>query len=245
MNIFPYLRTKRIAVALRELTLGEGMAVCQIPGARNEAATTALLRFVADKAETPRPGYITDPRMWTVGERIRVVAHYMMQMADDGPNFAVGSGHLVDYVMLDSEEAPDPVPVGELDGQAYRYWPMVGALAEVLELECSKRADWFIAAAATLVLPDGVQPPAWADMADTAILTWVRERVDAFKARPESETELLFAMAAHGAEQTTQFVRTTYTDDGIVCLPVEEAGLYPGRFRPISCVSQVTRNLLL
>lgn len=246
MITFPYLRTKRIAVALRELTLGEAEAVCRIPAERHEAATTALLRFIASAAEAPRPGYVTDPRLWTVGERIRVVAHYMMQLSEDGPDFALGAGRLTDYAMLDTDEDVAPVNVGSLDGVPYTFRPMVGALAEVLEQECTTRAQWVIAAVACQVLTSSDHDPAWADLSDIQILEWVRDRVERLKARTESDFEALLDMHASGMQRTTQFFATWFTDGGIVCLPVSEggAGLYPARFRAVSCISEATRQLL-
>jgi hypothetical protein len=244
MIIFPYLRTKRIAVELREPTIEEAIGICQIPGSRHEEATTRFLKIVASKAEVPRPGYVTDPRLWTVGERNRVVCQYLMQVADDGPDFSVGAAKMTSYAILDADFDVAPVPLGNLGDQPMVFRPMVGALAEVLELECSNIGDWHLAAMGCLIYKEGEPEPDWAQMSSSDILVWVRNRISETKARPESEFGWLYDMLETGLAASRQFFHLGFADDGIVCMPCkEEAGQHPARFRPISAISEATRSI--
>jgi hypothetical protein len=243
--IYPYLRTQRIAVKLRELTTGESIDLLKLPGERHELCTTELLRRIAGSAEAPRPGYITDPRLWTVEERAFLVCNYLTMVTDDGPDFSLGQGHLSDYIEFTADLPVKFVPLGEVLGKQTVMRPLLGAHAEVMELECTSHGEWIMAAMACQ-LSDAAEPePDWSELAGATMLEWMRAKMDKLKAMPESEFEALFAVFMAGQRQLYHFLSPVFGDDGILWANQSEegAGTNPARFQPLSCISPATRSL--
>jgi hypothetical protein len=246
MIIFPHLRTRRLAVRLRELTLGEAIAVCKLPAGRHELTTTEFLRFVASDAQVPQERYITDPRLWSVEERTLLVCHYLAQVSDDGPDFAVGqSSKFTDFVVFDADLAADQVDMGVVAGKSRVMRPLIGLQAEILERACTDRGEWLIGAMACQLLPVDEPAPPWADMSDTQALEWVKAQSDAIRALPESDFEALLLAYSAGARQMYHFFSTSFDDEGIVCeASAGEAGnKNPARFLAVSCISGAARRL--
>lgn len=244
MILFPFKRTRRVAVELRELTLGESIAICALPASRLEATTTEVLRRIAEKAQEPRPGYVANPRLWTVEERMLVIAHYLSLVQDDGPNFAIGANaQLSDYVTFDADLLVDQVQLGVVAGAECTMYPLLGIHAEVLELECESRGDWLLGAMACQILSEA--PPAWLEMSDLELRTWVRERIASLKALPESDFEEYLIGYAAGRQQLFHFFRVDFDDAGVVCkLQGEEVeGRASARFPAHTCVGPATRSL--
>lgn len=257
MISFAYLRTKRIAVRLRELKLGEAIAICKLPADRLELTVSEFLRHVADGAERPTDRHITDPRLWTVGERTRVVCHYLSHTSDGGMDFEVGDGgRLSHYVELAQDLPAETVKVGQVGGVDVSIWPLLGIQAEMLERLCKSRGDWVIGMMACQV---GTHPlPDLTAIGELAALQAVSDRIDAVKTMPESAFEELVAAYARGQAALQHFFVIGHDDQGLVCLPrdrTEQAGdeataekeggglKYPARFPALSCVSATTRTL--
>lgn len=246
MILFPHLRTRRIAVRLRELTLGEAIAVCKLPAERHELTTTEFLRFVASAAEAPQDRYLTDPRLWTVEERTLLVCHYLSQTTEDGPDFSVGQGAtLSDYAVFDADLSQDRIELGTVAGKPMAMRPMIGIQAEILERACTNRGEWLIGAMACQMLPTDEAEPRWSELSDIQMLEWVGAKSDAIRALPESDFEALLLAYSAGARALHHFFTLSFDDHGIVCEPnAGEAGHQnPARFLAISCVSGAARQL--
>nr|WP_319566320.1 hypothetical protein [uncultured Rhodoferax sp.] len=246
MILFPYLRTRRLAVRLREISLGEAIAVCRLPADRHEATTTEFLRFATRDAETPTDRHVADPRMMTVQERALLVCHYLAQVSDGGADFSVGSdGKLSDYVVFDADLMVDQVQVGEVTGKAYVLRPLLGVHAEILERLCVKRGDWLIGMMACQVSDAEALQPDYTALTDPQLLEWCKGRMDAIRALPESDSEALYLAFSIGSTQIKHFFAVNVDDEGLVFEPQNsEAGnQYPARFRSLSCVSPATRRL--
>lgn len=243
---FAHLRTKRISVTMRELTLSEGIALCRMPGHAHEAVTTAFLRFVASGADKPRDSYITDPLLWTVEERIRLVAHYLSHVADDGPDFSIGDQRFSSYVDLVADDFQAEVAIGQVGDRPRILRPLLGVHAQLLERVCASRGDWLIGAMACRLDDAGMPDPSieLASMDEVASLAWIKGRIDSIKGLPESDFEQAY-MAYISQPDLRQFFRVDFGDDGMVCLPIDvkETGIPPARFRAHSCISQTTRSL--
>lgn len=240
---FPPLRTRRVSVALKELSLDQAISMCKLPADRHEAAVTQFLRFAASGAEQPRPEYVTDPRLWTVSERLRLVVQYLMGVTDDGPDFSVGNRSLTDYIDFTAEAESLVIDGIEIDGVAMQMRPLLGLQADALELLCTGRGEWMIGCVASQILPVG-QAPAWGDMPDVAVLAWHKERIQAVRSMPESHYEQMLNAFMDGQEALRQFFYLGVSDDGIVCMPNEPGDeVPPGRFRASSCIGQSTRSL--
>lgn len=240
---FQPLRTRRVAVCINELSLDQAISMCKLPADRHEGAISQFLRFCASAAEKPRPEYVTDPRMWTVSERLRLVVQYLMGVSDDGPDFSVGRARLTDYIDF-TVEANDLVVEGiEVGGAPMQMRPLLGIQAEALETLCTGRGDWMIGCIAAQIVPQG-ESPRWEEMPDVAVLAWHKARMAAVRELPESDFERLMSEFMVGQEKLRQFFHLGVGDDGIVCMPNEPGDeVPPGRFRPSSCTSQSTRLL--
>lgn len=247
MITYPFLRTKRIAVRLRELTLGEAVELLGLPAERHELGTTELLRRIAKDAEAPREGYVTDPRLWTVEERAYLVCNYLTMVTDDGPNFSVGDRRMTDYLTM-TDDLPAPwVDLGKVGGEATRLYPLLGVHAEALEVLCgTSRLDWVVGAVACQMRAADAAEPDWLALTSTEMLSWVKDRMEAIKAMPESECEEVLTAFFHGQEGLFHFARPVFGDDGILWsgLTEEEAGIPPARFLSVSCISPTTKALL-
>lgn len=179
----------------------------------------------------------------TVSERLRLVVQYLMVVADDGPDFSVGSSKLSDYISFE-EDAPDLVVRGiEVGGQRYQMSPLLGVQAQTLESLCQGRGDWLIACLASQVILEGSTPD-WSSMTDVNLIAWHKDRIAAVKALPESQFEELMGAFLIGQEKLRQFVKLSISDDGIVCMPNNPVvEVPPARFRSSSCIGKLTRSL--
>lgn len=242
MIIIPPLRTRRVSVRLKELTLSQAEAMCKLPAVRNELSTSSFLKFACE-VENPGDGYVLDPRLWTIEERTRVVVQYLIAFTADGPDFSVGSAKLSDYVDFVADPEVREVSGIDVAGRSHTYRPLLGIQSEALEAICETRGDWLIGRIGAQVVPDG-EAPDWASMSDVAVLSWHKARMDLLKALPESEFESLMAAFIEASEGTVQFFRTSVSDDGIVCMPIQPGvEVPPGRFPASSCVGEFARRL--
>jgi len=246
MIAFAHLRTKRVSVQMRELTLGEAEGICGIPGRMHEQVCTQFLRYVASGATQPTPSFVTDPVLWTVEERMRVVTQYLSQVADDGPDFSIGNQNFSTYVDLAADNYQAQIDLGDVGGKALVIRPLLGVHAQLLERVCEKRGDWIIGAMACQVQERGEEASAaqLAVMDDVSSLAWIKDRTAAFKAMPESDAERVH-IAYMNRPELVQFFRLDFDNEGVICLPVDdkEAGADPARFRAISCLSRTARSL--
>lgn len=241
---FPQIRTARVSVALKELSLDQAIALCRIPSSRHEEAISKFLKYAAAGAECPAAGYVVDQRMWTVSERLRLVVQYLMGVADDGPDFSVGkSARLSSYIDF-TEEAKALVIDGiDVGAGPMEMRPLLGLQAEALEQLCNSRGEWMIGCIAAQILPVA-EVPNWDGMSDVAILAWHKARMDAVRGMSESQFERLVSVFLDGQSALRQFFHLGVGDDGIVCMPNEPGDeVPPGRFRASSGISQSTRSL--
>ena len=242
--IFPHTRTRRLSVRLVELSLGEGMELAKLPAERHELTATEMLRFAAKNAEQPQPGFVANPLLWTVEERMLLVTSYLAHVADDGPDFSVGNARLSDYVMFDRDLPADSVDLGLVAGVERGLRPLLGAHVQALETTCKSRGDWIIGAIACQMFPKGTPEPDWVSMSDVAMLEWLDNSIARIKALPESMFEEVFAAYWTGADALAHFFRVDFDDQGIVCLPSDkEAGHGPARFLASACISRVSKAL--
>ncbi len=249
MLTFPYTRTRRIAVRLLELSIGEAIGICKLPGSRHEVTATHLLLAIAKGAEKPiAERYVTDPRLWTVEERMLLIATYLAHVTPDGPDFSVGGdGKLSDYVDFNADSKQDFTDLGEVAGKPRVMRSLLGIHAETLEGLCATRGDWLMGTMACQLFTKDEATPDYATMSDVAMIEWVQSRMDAVRKLPESEFDEMFRAHAQGSETLRHFFTINYDDYGIVCEPIakEEGGgqLAPARFLAISCIGGLAKAL--
>jgi hypothetical protein len=249
MILFTPLRTKRLAVRLREIALQEAIAICRMPVNRHEAICTEFLRFVARDAEQPTSKYIKDPRMMTVEERTLLVCHYMSQVLPSGPNFKVGEkGETYsDYVNFTDDITRDLVDMGEVQGRKYTLYPLLGIHAEALERVCTDHGEWLLGVLACCAHAEDAAPPDFQAMTDIQAMDWVNARIKTLKEMSESDIEELYGMYELSRPELHHFFQTGVDDEGILIWPqseAKEAGKQtPARFLAVSCISEFTKRV--
>ena len=253
---FTPMRTKRLTVDLRELSIDDAEALCLMPESLDQAGTTAMLNRIVLDGGRPFPGQEADPRQWTVQERTFVMAHYMAHTTSDGsPDFAVASGKFSDY-LLDGTDYIEEISLGVIDGEEILMRPLLGYQAEAIERMLlsgrfrANRLSWWAAAMACQMRPANEEPKEGLSDADYA--EWLAVRTEVIRELPESEfAELLFAFL-DGTERLAHFFRIVFADDGIAVSPkpvepVEEgevSGLPPARFPVRSTISESSLQIL-
>lgn len=250
---FTPMRTKRLTVDLRELSIDDAEALCLMPESLDQAGTTAMLNRIVLDGGRPFPGQEADPRQWTVQERTFVMAHYMAHTTNDGnPNFAVGRGNFSDY-LLDGTDYIEEINLGLIDGDEIVMRPMLGFQAEAIERMLlsgrfrANRLSWWAAGIACQMRKADEEPVE--GLSDAEYSEWLATRTEVIRGLPESDfAELLFAFL-DGTERLAHFFRLVFSDDGIAVNPklVEEkevSDLPPARFPVRSTISESSLQIL-
>lgn len=241
---FKPVRTARLNVQLQELTLGSAGAVCQVPAEQNERTTTVLLKKAIASAVMNGTNGVTDPLAMTVQERALLVAHYLMRVTKDGPDFALGKGRLSDYLSERTELRQPSTVVEDKDGKNWKIYPLLGAHTQALEVMCSVRGEWMLGACACQVFSESEIPPDWLAMSDNETQDWVAARTAQLDEMAESDFEAMFSAWTQGRSVLDHFFRQDFNDEGVVFMPwaTQEggAGDVPARFLPRSCLSALS-----
>ncbi len=257
MIFFPILRTKRLTVQFKELTIGQSIALAKMPPQQLEAETTAFLKMAIDKVIQGDP----DPLNWTVQERIFAVCHYIASTQEGNPDFEVGEGHFTDYfdgsIDKDSETLEKQIFLIDSGDDKWYLKPLTGRMVESIERlqgevkfvddrPIPPKLHWLLGSmAAQMVLPgtDIEEPVTEAEM-DEAIL----KRMIVFLNYPESEFLKLIYSFLEKRREFGQFFDIATSEDGIICLAKKkEAGqdtdLPPAQFPPSSVIGEFAKAM--
>lgn len=248
MLTFSQTRTRRVCVTLKELTLGQAIGICKLSPERYELGHTELLRQIAADATQPVPKFVTDPRLWTIEERMLLVTTYLSRVAMDGPDFSVGTRALSDFVDFNLDLKQEETDLGVVADKERVMRPLLGIHAQALELLCSSRGDWIRGAMACQVFEKDTAPAAdfWAGMSDMDVMAWVKERMDAILELPDGDVEALSLAWDHGRQVLAHFFVYTFDSEGIVAVELEPEGggaSATARFPADSCVTSTAKNL--
>jgi hypothetical protein len=245
MKHFPILRTRRLTVQLRELSIGQSIKLAAIPDHLNEQMCSEFLKYAISSVSG-----IEDIQAWTVQERMLAVAHYLASVVEDGPDFSLGSGKYSDYLdgSIDIDKDFKPVELGELGGDSWSLTHLTGLMSASIERlagelpDLPPRLHWLIGSmAAQLIRKDEVLP-----VLDTegSYDEWLLERIKVIAAFPESDFEQLIVMYQLGSEKLRHLFKINFNDTGIIALPKEDgSGLPPARFPVRSCLSKLALAL--
>ena len=77
MHFIP-LRTRRFTVQLKELSIGQSIALAGFNEKTEQAALTEFLRMATSTVKG-----IDDPAKWTITERVFTLCHYLSSMLPD------------------------------------------------------------------------------------------------------------------------------------------------------------------
>lgn len=251
---FNPLRTKRLSVNLRELSIDDSEVLCMMPEQLEQSAVTAMLERVVQQEGRPNPGQVTDPRQWSVQERTFVMTHYMAHTAEDGnPNFAVGSSARFSDYFLNGTDYIEEVDLGVVDGDRLLMRQLLGYQAEAIEhlimsrRLAANRVSWWAAAMACQMRRAEEEPVA--GLSDADYTEWLAVRADAFRTLPASEFEVLLSAYLAGNDRLSHFFRIGFSDSAIVVLPAVDgekgvSSVKPARFPVHAAISEFTLQIL-
>jgi len=233
---FTPFRTPRLTIQLRELTIGQAIALCGRPAHLHEAATTAMLEYVIEPADRTPLGQVTDPRQMTVQERGMLAAHYLAHTCGK-PDFAIGDQATFSQYLFHDVQAVSEIEVGVLGEDRWVCSPLLGYQAESIERLIStgrllgKRQGWMIGAmACQMRRPD--KEPEVEDVADAVFDAWLLDRTKTLQHFPESDFALLMSAYLSATDTLQHLLRTAFSDEGLVFV-TEVPGLPSARF-PVS-----------
>lgn len=251
MIIFNPLRTKRLSVNMRELSIDAAEALCLMPEQLEQACTTAMLRsIVVNSDDRPLPGQVDDPLLWTVQERTFVMAHYIAHTTEDGnPDFAVGdAGRFSDY-LVDHSDYKDIVSLGLIDGDEIVMRPLLGFQAEAIERLVlggrmkPNRLSWWVCAMACQMLKADEEPVT--GLSDAEYTEWLYGRSLAFRELGESEFARLLHAFLDGTDALTHFFKISYMNTEIGIDPRQEGSKLPSaRFPVRTAIRRSTLQIL-
>jgi hypothetical protein len=247
---FPVLRTHRLTIQLKELSIGDSLAIAAMPTHLEQAGISMFL-----KASVMDAKGVGNPNFWTIPERNLAVCHYLSCSLDDGPDFSVGRGHYMDYLDFsrDIEPNPQPIPLDTLGGDEWAMRHLTGWAAESIErlegeLPVSGRLHWLVGAmAAQLIRKDeGAQE----DFQDE----WLLDRARVLLAYPEQDFICILALFQRGREALWHLFDYDFFDRGsqkdagrrgcILFNPIMEVGdLPPARFPVRTGLSAFARGM--
>lgn len=242
---FPPLRTPRLDVQLRELTLRQAVMLAATPPTKHETAVSALLSHVIAEARGPH----STPGRWTVQERMLVTAHYLACVSDEGGNFSIGEGRFLDYLYPTMDTAPAEIAAGSACGHDWVLRQLTGDEALALEAHCSTRMNWTMGDMAARLRPAAGYTDTVPDATDSAHAygEWLASTMADMGAMPESEIAELFALYRHGLRELHHLFGLGFDAQGHIALPKEVEGggqsLAPARFPVLACISDFARIL--
>lgn len=232
---FPILRTKRLTIQMKELSMSSSIALAKMPLHAEQATVTAFLNASIEDA-----GNFADVAAWTVAERNLAICHYLSCVSEGNPNFSVGKGAYMDY--LDGEndiKAVDTIlEIGELGGDYWNIRHLTGWAAETIERlngdlpNIAGRLHWIIGAmAAQLVRKDE-------DCPDQFDEDWLLHRMNVIASLSESDFIELSYLHHLGNEKLHHLFFIDFDDNGVLAHPKERGSeLPPARFCVRSCLS--------
>jgi hypothetical protein len=238
MHHFPVLRTKRITLQLKELSIGDSIDLASMPDHLHEASCTAFLRATLQSVKG-----VEDPSEWTVQERNFAIAHYLASVAENGPDFSVGGGRYSDYLDGAADNYLELHAIGEIGGDDWLIRPLTGAMAEAIErlsgeFQLPGRLHWLFGAMACQLVRKGEDIP---PLEDGLLL----DRMRVLAGFPGSEFELLMRGYFVGVEALHHLFSINFNDRGIVVMPNKGAdgSMPPARFPVRSCISRAALDL--
>lgn len=233
---FTPFRTPRLTIQLRELTIGQSIALCMRPAHLHEAATTAMLECIIEPSERTVIGQVTDPRLMTVQERGMLAAHYLAHTGGN-PNFKIGDTATFSQYLFEGPESVPEVEAGEIGEDRWVCSPLLGYQAEAIERlihtgrMLGKRQGWTLGAMACQMRRVDHEPEL-EDVADAVFDDWLLKRVAILRDYPESVFAQLWQAYLAACQQLHHLLRVAISDEGLVFVS-EVPGLPSARF-PVS-----------
>lgn len=222
---FPDVKTNTLDIQLQEITLGDALAVSEIPTHLEQAAISAFLRAAI-------AGGCRDVLDLTVQQRMLIFGQYLSVLNSQGdapaPDFIM-TGDMRYSDFWDWESDPDCLaadyPVGQLNGENWRIRHLTGRGAEMIErltevspLRERKGAHWLIGAMAYQMFKESDPPP------ENQTDDWLWERIKQFvQVLPESDVSALYVMREKADQDLHHyFAYTFHREGGIIILSKDQ-----------------------
>lgn len=227
----PPFTTRRISARFAEISLGEAIALCEIPTHLNELTTSEALRAIVKETSLPLAA-------WTAQERVAALAHYLAasdEYAHSNPYALPQDSQdelyrfTVDDLTLSVHQLTTPY-LEAIEAAVYAGRVFSGATSAL---------DWMIAAMAAAIRGEED------DSGDLNEI--VSARAQQIKALPETRFHELLAHFQRGMTHNIHLYNLWFDERGLIALPrqdkEEDAGQPPCRFRADLLVRESTRRL--
>lgn len=249
MTHFPIIRTKRLTIQLKELSIGESIAISLLPPEEEQAEITAFLRAAVESEANG-----IDPIDWTVEERNLAVCYYLAAIDKEGPDFTVGDhAHLSDYVDASKDiDSLEPKEIGTYEGDKWMMRPLTGRMAESIErltgdfcvngVPAPSQFHWIVGAMAAQMVRDGEVIQDFYE-SDSALDDWLLERMNVFAAFPEGAFSALYLLYWQGRETQAHLFNVLFSQKGIIFDAKEGVDdVPPARFPVDACVTSLSKQ---
>ncbi len=252
--IFQDIRTRRLKVTLKELEIGQAVALVRLPPDSSELSLNTFLKYAVQAAVG-----VDEVVDWTVQERYLALCQYISGSSDH-PDFELNNNnHYSDYLFAEKDVDVDangglqPVDLGEIAGDKWRMQYLTGGMAESIERlqgevkypdgsALSGYAHWELGCMAAQLLAENND--ALAPLSEGQFDERMVHRMQVFLAFPQSIYIQLRATFYLGWDQQSHLFRIGLSDSGIVVLPKEVGSkIPPARFRLRSILSTTAQNL--
>ncbi len=248
MIAFAKLRTKRLTIQLKEMSIGDALYLMKLPEKDHEAATTEFLSRVISQAESVG-GQITDPAMMTIQERGYLVAHYLAH-ALDTPDFQIGDGRFSNYILDGASEPPAVVELGNFNDDNWLYRPLIGRHAESIERLISwdrikpGLEGWLVGAMAASLTTEAAKEPDIQHLPDENLDALIQSKYELICAMPETDFHVLVSLFFHAVNSCHHLLKLSIGAEGFTFENVSGgAGLPPARFPVNTAISTETSNI--
>lgn len=249
MKHIPILRTRRITVQLKELSIGDSIALASMPAHLEQAECGAFLRYVISEVVHGEK----DPGKWTVPERNLVVAHYLAAMLEDGPDFSLSeSSKYSDYLDASADIKPNiaPLHISEVGDDKWTINHLTGDMAETIErLEgeidgINPQTHWRFGAMAAQLVRKGEEIPEISSHGHYD--EWLLARMRVFMAFPSTDFEQLMVDFYIGREKLHHLFNYDFGIDGGILIEPKNGGagdIPPARFPVRAALSELAESM--
>lgn len=244
---FQPMRTHRLSVDFKEISIGAAVDVAMTPQTTPELEITKFLRG-AISAVHHGP---ENPAHWTVQERWLAVAFYLGAVKRQ-PNIEIGDGRLDDYFdgASDREMQIGPVDVGQVDGDNWQMRQLTGGMAEAIEvlrhefpgIPLGTYWEWACMAAQLVIAGESAPSP---EDGDGKFEKHLVERMRVFMGYPETAFFALSSAFWAGRQALHHLFFYGFSADGLVILPKGGGDrlLSPARFPARACIHPRTLEM--
>ena len=240
---FSQLRTGRLVVDLKEISITDSMRIAAYPEGSEEQSATQFLRAIFKQSDI-------DPLEMTVGERTYAVTFYLGHLSEDGADFRIGDGTVSDYIFYNKEYRKAPLIESEVAGDTWKAIHLTGKFSESIErlvghLDIPIGLHWQAGLIAAQ-LRNQSDPE---EISATSLDDWMLDRMKVVLAYPDSDFHALYDFLETANNKLLHLFdfAPSLVDGGLIYYPSDNGGeskdLPPATFPCLSCLSERSKAL--